>query len=775
VQTLASSPEEFYFGGGMINGQFSHKGTKITISTSNDWGDGGNPNSAPFYSSTAGYSLFRNTWAPGNYDFTSSESVAIVHNATEFDAFYFAGSFAAGLDGYTSVTGRPFMVPVYGLGLGDSDCYHNHRHGNSTRTVLAIADQYRERSFPGAWFLTNDGYGCGYGEGPASFPTNFTDLDYVVAELHKRGFYSGLWSSTGLPNIAREVKGSGVRIGKTDVGWIGSGYEYAFDSVKLVSDGIEDNSDGRRFIWTVDGWAGTQRYAVMWTGDDSGSWDFIRWQIPTFVGAGFSAQAHVSGDVDGIFGGSPDTYVRDLQFKCLMTTMMTMSGWAGNPDKQPWTYGEPYASINRMYLKIKSRLTPYFYTYSRIAHETGMPPVRAMALQFPEDNSTWTNHTGTAYQFMSGDWLLVAPIYEDAVTRDGIYLPAGTWIDYWNGTEYTGPATLDGYAAPLDKLPIFIRAGAILPLWPDMLFFDEKPHDPITLQVYPGDNESTSFSMYEDDGVTRQHEAGTFAKTLITVDAPPKKDQKQPLNITIGAANGGFVGQRTERVYYIDVHLARPPKEVSLDGKPLQQMYSVPSVQYAESGWYFDSIEKQGVLHIKLPNTSVTADKVITLSNGKIYPHICLVACGGANGPAQGFVGPPTATSGQIVHTGGAGMCLTASDDPDVDSHTPAVELQPCSKTNGNQQWTYNADKTLSLTNSPKHCMDQDGTDHHVEMYGCGKAQANQQWTMATVDDVSVIKQANGQQACMTPCSGELDIYDSHRTLAPAFQAKYNR
>ena len=133
----------------------------------------------------------------------------------------------------------------------------------------------------------------------------------------------------------------------------------------------------------------------------------------------------------------------------------------------------------------------------------------------------------------------------------------------------------------------------------------------------------------------------------------------------------------------------------------------MPSVQYAESGWYFDSIEKQGVLHIKLPNTSVTAEKVITLSNGKIYPHVCLVACGGANGPAQGFVGPTTATSGQIVHSGGAGMCLTASDDPDVDSHTPAVELQPCGKKNDNQQWTFTADKTLSLTNSPKKCMDQ--------------------------------------------------------------------
>lgn len=174
-------------------------------------------------------------------------------------------------------------------------------------------------------------------------------MDYVVSELHERGFYTGLWSSTGLPNITREVKGSGTRIAKTDVGWIGAGYAYAFDAVKLVAAGIEDNSNARRFIWTVEGWAGTQHYAVMWTGDDYGSFEYIRWQLATFVGTGFSGQAHVSGDIDGIFGGSPDTYVRDLQFKCFMTTLMTMSGWASNPDKQPWTYGEPYTSINRMY------------------------------------------------------------------------------------------------------------------------------------------------------------------------------------------------------------------------------------------------------------------------------------------------------------------------------------------------------------------------------------------------------------------------------------------
>ena len=94
-----------------------------------------------------------------------------------------------------------------------------------------------------------------------------------------------------------------VRSGQ-DVGWIGNGgSQYAFDSVQVVADGIEQNSDGRRYIWTVCGWAGTHRNAVMWTGDDSGSFEYIRWQRTTFVGTGFSAQAHVSGDIDVQFAG----------------------------------------------------------------------------------------------------------------------------------------------------------------------------------------------------------------------------------------------------------------------------------------------------------------------------------------------------------------------------------------------------------------------------------------------------------------------------------------
>merc|ERR1712070_762736 len=109
-----------------------------------------------------------------------------------------------------------------------------------------------------------------------------------------------------------------------------------------------------------------------------------------------------------------------------MTVVMTMSGWAGNPDKQPWTWGEPYTSINRMYLKLKARLTPYFYTLSRFAYDSGVPPIRALALEFPDDAFTLANHTGSSMQFMAGPSLLVALVYQplaDTEVRDGIYLP----------------------------------------------------------------------------------------------------------------------------------------------------------------------------------------------------------------------------------------------------------------------------------------------------------------------------------------------------------------
>eukprot|EP00929_Paragymnodinium_shiwhaense_P118308 TRINITY_DN90248_c0_g1_i1.p1 TRINITY_DN90248_c0_g1~~TRINITY_DN90248_c0_g1_i1.p1 ORF type:complete len:810 (-),score=176.41 TRINITY_DN90248_c0_g1_i1:293-2722(-) len=627
-QTLSNADDEYFFGGGMQNGRFSHKGERIRISTDSNWADGGNPNAVPLYLSSAGYGVYRNTWAPGVYDFTGASSVIAAHNETRFDAFFFVAAprdFKALLGAYTYLTGKPFMPPIYGLGMGDSDCYHNSRHGNNTHVVTAVADKYRELDIPGSWFLPNDGYGCGFGVGPSTFPSDFKVLDAVVAELKQRGFETGLWSSTGLPNISREVSGSGVRIGKTDVGWIGNGYKYAFDSVMQVVDGIEKNSDGRRFIWTVEGWAGTHRTAVMWTGDDTGSFEYIRWQIPTFVGTGFSAQAHVSGDVDGIFGGSPETYVRDLQFKCFMTVMMSMSGWAANPDKQPWTWGEPYTSINRMYLKLKARLTPYFYTLSRFAYDSGVPPVRALALEFPDDKWTFANHTGSAMQFMAGPSFLVAPVYKplaETTVREGIYLPAGQWVDYWNGSIVTGPLAVNNYAVPLDKLPVFVKAGAIVPMWPEKYDPLRRVADELTLDVYPAGK--TTFELYEDDGVTRAAlEKDAFSKTLITCDAADDALEKGgKVRIDISATKGTFDGAPTHRAYVLQVHTQVVPKAVAVvangHSQPWPLAPSLSSLDMGGSGWFYDKFASGGVVKIRLPAMPTASAFSVELSPAEL-------------------------------------------------------------------------------------------------------------------------------------------------------------
>ena len=114
------------------------------------------------------------------------------------------------------------------------------------------------------------------------------------------------------------------------------------------------------------------------------NWDYIRYHIPTITGAGLSAMNAATSDVDGIFGGSPKTYTRDLQWKVFTPIFMTMSGWA-DADRQPWVYGHPYTDINRKFLKLKMRLNPYAYTYCHEAHTTGVPMARAMVLEFPDD------------------------------------------------------------------------------------------------------------------------------------------------------------------------------------------------------------------------------------------------------------------------------------------------------------------------------------------------------------------------------------------------------
>src|SRR5690606_285839 len=224
-------------------------------------------------------------------------------------------------------------------------------------------------------------------------------------------------------------------------------------------------NDARPFIISLDGWAGTQRYAGIWSGDQTGGvWEYIRFHIPTYIGAGLSGQPNITSDMDGIFGGkNVPVNVRDFQWKTFTPMQLNMDGWGSN-EKYPHALGEPATSINRNYLKLKSILMPYAYSVAREAVD-GLPMIRAM---FLADPNAYTYGKATQYQFLYGPNFLVAPIYQNTKMdeegndiRHGIYLPQGDWIDYFSGELYQGNRVLNSFEAPMWKLPVFVKAGAI--------------------------------------------------------------------------------------------------------------------------------------------------------------------------------------------------------------------------------------------------------------------------------------------------------------------------
>ena len=620
VQTLSSDKAERFFGGGQQNGRFEFKGRQLDVSYSGGWEEGDRPSPAPFLMSSRGWGMLRNTWADGSYDLRQHDVIALQHNEPRFDAYYFVGKDVRDvLARYTEWTGRARMLPRWALEYGDADCYNDGDNvkkpgtvpkgwsdGGSGKTpdvVDSVARKYREHDMPGGWILPNDGYGCGY-----------TDLAETVQGLARYGFRTGLWTENGVDKIAWEVAQAGSRAQKLDVAWTGKGYQFSLDANKSAYDGILNNSDSRPFLWTVMGWAGTQRYAVTWTGDQSASWDYIRWHVPTLIGSGLSGQAYATGDVDAIFGGSPETFTRDLQWKAFTPVLMGMSGWSATARKHPWWFDEPYRGINRRYLKLKLRLTPYMYTLAREAEQTGAPLVRGMMWDYPGDPAAFSE--AHKYQFLLGRDLLVAPVYRSQAVsqgwRKGIHLPQGTWFDYWDGRQATaGKAGRDlDLQVTLEKLPVFVRAGAILPMYPEVLYDGEKPKDQLTLDLYP--HGESSFTLYEDDGSTRQYQKGAFSQQLLRM-----RESGGNVEVHIAPVEGSYAGQEPRRSYALRMLSRQRPAAVQAANAPAGRVLAAfaerTAFDAAAEGWYYDDKDRQGTLHIKTAAQDIRLPLYVTV------------------------------------------------------------------------------------------------------------------------------------------------------------------
>lgn len=715
--TFREEANEFFYGGGVQNGRFSHKGKVISIENQNSWTDGGVASPTPFYWSTAGYGFMAYTFKKGKYDFGAGEKgkVKLYHETPYLDVFIMIGDGAvAQLNNFYQLTGNPVLLPKFGFYQGHLNAYNrdywkedqtgilfedgkhykesqkdnggikeslNGEKGNYPFSARAVIDRYKHHDMPLGWILPNDGYGAGYGQ-TETLDGNIQNLKSFGDYARKNGVEIGLWTQSDLypkPGIApllqrdivKEVRDAGVRVLKTDVAWVGAGYSFGLNGVANVGGQIMPyyGNAARPFIISLDGWAGTQRYAGIWSGDQTGGqWEYIRFHIPTYLGSGLSGQPNITSDMDGIFGGkNPVVNTRDFQWKTFTPMQLNMDGWGTN-EKYPHALSEPVTSINRFYLKLKSALMPYAYSIAREAVD-GLPMIRSLFLAYP---NAYTYGKATQYQFLYGPNFLVAPIYQATAAdekgndiRNGIYLPEGTWIDYFSGERFEGGRVLNNYDAPLWKLPVFVKAGAIIPMVNPNNNPSEINKKRRIFELYPAGK--TSFTLYDDDGISEAYKAGYGVTTRIESEV-----DDQVAVITIKPSAGDFEGFDPQQATEFHVNVTRLPKAiaVSIGSKKvvLTAVHTYGDYEKGENVYFYDAqpnlnrfatkgsdfekvaIVKNPQLLVKLGMTDIRTNEVrLTLKGYSFTPVNHILASTGSLSQPKGTVmienaGPYTLT-----------------------------------------------------------------------------------------------------------------------------------
>lgn len=271
--------------------------------------------------------------------------------------------------------------------------------------------------------------------------------------------------------------------------------------------------DRRPYVITRAAYAGIQRYSTMWTGDTNSTWESLALNIPMFTSLGLSGEPFVGSDVGGFMGrGNGELLTRSYQVSFLAPFCRNHKN-IDSYDQEPWRFGKYYEDIIRKYLKLRYQLLPFLYTTLEEAHRTGIPLFRPLVLNYQDDSSTYNLDD----QFMVGNDLLVAPVMKPDVSRRLVYLPKGSWYDYWTNKKYEG-GTMIAVDAPLETVPMFVRGGSIIPMGPEMNYVGEKRFDPITFNIYPDEKGAAATTLYEDDGISPAYQQEDFRRTTVTAE-----------------------------------------------------------------------------------------------------------------------------------------------------------------------------------------------------------------------------------------------------------------
>ncbi len=506
--------------------------------------------------------------------------------------------------GYRLLTGTAPLFPKWAYGF-----WQCREHYSSQEEILDAAEGFRSRHIPVDLIIQDWQYWGKWGWGAYQFdPVAYPDPAQLIKKLHQLNFHfmvsvwpdpkgevldelekhHGIIDDTGyideFYSEARSIRWAYLKRYMFDIGvdaWWQDGeeangqvrnHEVYVDNVGRVSGNSytyyypqaanESIYEGQRATGSTKrvvqsgktATLGFQRYAaVTWSGDVHGSWQALRQQIPAGLNLSIGGIPYWTTDTGGFFR-TKDQYlspeynrllIRWFQYSTFCP-ILRIHGFKTATEMWKWPLAYKYLL---MYDKFRYRMLPYIYSEAWRITGDDDTLMRPLVADFPHDRNV--HNIGDQYMF--GDVFMVAPITAPVLSRS-VYLPKSVeWTDFWTGQSFTGNRQLR-VNAPLEQIPLFVRAGAILPLGPDMEYATQKPEDPIELRIYPGAN--GSFVLYEDENDNYDYEKGLYATIPFTWN-----DASQTL--TIGSRSGGFPGMRKDRTFLVVV--VRPGHGTGMD------------------------------------------------------------------------------------------------------------------------------------------------------------------------------------------------------------------
>ncbi|HOZ70334.1 MAG TPA: glycoside hydrolase family 31 protein [Chitinophagaceae bacterium] len=525
---------------------------------------------------------------------TTREIILRSPNAKSLDYVVFYGKSADEVIGaYRNLSGNVPMLPLWAYGFWQ--CRERYTSG---KHLVETVKEFRKRKLPVDVIVQDWQYWGKHGWGVPQFDTtNYPNPEGFINELHNlhAKFSISVWENMDKKSsVAQEYVSKNLYIPNSpwidifnpetqkthwnvlnknlfrlgvDSWWmdatependaltgkqtyLGSGDLYRLTYPLFVSKAVYEgqrNTDPtkRVVILTRSAFAGQQRYGTInWSGDIGWNWDSYKRQIVAGLHYNLTGMPYWTTDIGGFFRPGNGQYT-DPQYHDILTRWFQWGVF--NPifrihgyqtETEPWKYGEQVESNMRKMMNLRYRLLPYIYSSAWLVSQKGSTLMRPLVMDFSEDPLA----VSQAYQYMFGKSILVAPVTAPNTNTWDVYLPKSTaWYDFWTDKKYMGGQSVKA-PAPTDKIPLFVKAGAIIPFGKEMQYTGEKPNDTLEIRIYTGAD--GTFSLYEDEGDNYQYEKGMY--TIIPFHWHEKKQ-----TLTIGTINGSYPGYLKRRAFSV--------------------------------------------------------------------------------------------------------------------------------------------------------------------------------------------------------------------------------